>query len=86
MKICQKCEAEVKEDEDTCPRCGSKDLKEEKFCRILGTKLNWKRKKIISIFHQEVFQFTKQSVKPTKSDLLNSWKLSPLNHLKKFRY
>ena len=26
MKICQECEAEVKEDEETCPRCGSDDL------------------------------------------------------------
>ena len=39
MKICQECGSEVKEDETTCPRCGSDDIKEEKFCRILGTKL-----------------------------------------------
>ena len=43
MKICQECEAEVKEDEETCPRCGSKNIKEEKFCRILGTKLQKQR-------------------------------------------
>lgn len=40
MKICQECGAEVKEDENSCPRCGSKDIKEEKFCRILGTRLD----------------------------------------------
>ena len=39
MKICQDCGFEVKEDEDECSRCGSKNIKEEKFCRILGTKL-----------------------------------------------
>ncbi len=39
MKICQECGAEVKEDKDICTRCGSKDIKEEKFCRILGTRL-----------------------------------------------
>ncbi len=40
MKICQECGAEVKEDENSCPRCSSKDIKEEKFCRILGTRLD----------------------------------------------
>jgi len=39
VKICQECGAEVKEDEDKCSRCGSSDVKEEKFCRVLGTKL-----------------------------------------------
>ncbi len=39
MRICQECGAEVKENEDACSRCGSRDVKEEKFCRILGTKL-----------------------------------------------
>ena len=39
MRICQNCGWEIKEDEDTCPRCGSEDIKEENFCRILGTRL-----------------------------------------------
>lgn len=40
MRTCQNCEAEVKKDEKACPRCGSTDIKTEKFCRILGTKLD----------------------------------------------
>ena len=39
MKICQECECEIKENETKCPRCGSENIKEEKFCRILGTKI-----------------------------------------------
>lgn len=39
MRICQKCGFEVKENEIKCSRCGSEDIQEEKFCRILGTKL-----------------------------------------------
>ena len=39
MRICQKCGAEVKQDEEKCERCGSEDIKEEHFCRILGTKI-----------------------------------------------
>ena len=40
MKICQECGAAVKEDVNVCERCGSENIKEEKFCRILGTKLD----------------------------------------------
>jgi RNA polymerase subunit RPABC4/transcription elongation factor Spt4 len=39
MRICQNCESLVEEDETTCPKCGSRDIREEKFCRILGTKI-----------------------------------------------
>ena len=39
MRICQECGCEVKEGETECPKCGSKDIKTEKFCRILGTKI-----------------------------------------------
>ena len=40
MRICQECGAEVKDDETKCSRCGREDIKTEKFCRILGTKLD----------------------------------------------
>lgn len=39
MRICQECGAQVEEGETECPSCGSKDIKTENFCRILGTKL-----------------------------------------------
>ena len=39
MRVYQNCGAEVKQDEEKCERCGSEDIKEEHFCRILGTKI-----------------------------------------------
>ena len=83
MKICQKCEAEVKEDEDTCPRCGSKDLKEEKFCRILGTKLNWKRKKNNIHFSSRSFPIHKAICKAHKVRFIKFMKTVTIESLKK---